>query len=312
MDEFVYILKRIIQMIPVLIIVTVLIFFGMRMIPGDPALLMLGNRASDEALAMMHAKLGFDKPLMIQYLLFLKDCVLFRFGDSITLRMPITELFKQKAAITLSLTAMTILFDVLISVPLGIYCGMHKDSKLDTFLNSVSLVFVSIPEFLTGLVLLMLLAVKIHAFPVGGWGNTFGEHIRSLILPSLTGALMTSSLVMRNIRENVIKVLNMDYVDFARSKGLPEIWVRMRYVLRNVLIPAVTLLAMRMTAMLAGSIVIESIFALPGIGQMMLNAILARDYPLVQATVYLFALIVMIMNLITDVSYSILDPRVKL
>ena len=312
MDEFVYILKRILQMIPVLIIVTVLIFFGMRMIPGDPALLMLGNRASDEALAMMHAKLGFDKPLMIQYFLFLRDCVLFRFGDSITLRMPITELFKQKAAITISLTAMTILFDVLISVPLGIYCGMHKDSKLDTFLNSMSLVFVSIPEFLIGLVLLMLLAVRIHVFPVGGWGNSFGEHIRSLILPSLTGALMTSSLVMRNIRENVIKVLSMDYVDFARSKGLPEIWVRMRYVLRNVLIPAVTLLAMRMTAMLAGSIVIESIFALPGIGQMMLNAILARDYPLVQATVYLFALIVMIMNLITDVSYSILDPRVKL
>ena len=312
MDEFVYILKRILQMIPVLIIVTVLIFFGMRMIPGDPALLMLGNRASDEALAMMHVKLGFDKPLMIQYFLFLRDCVLFRFGDSITLRMPITELFKQKAAITISLTAMTILFDLLISVPLGIYCGMHKDSKLDTFLNSMSLVFVSIPEFLIGLVLLMLLAVRIHVFPVGGWGNSFGEHIRSLILPSLTGALMTSSLVMRNIRENVIKVLSMDYVDFARSKGLPEIWVRMRYVLRNVLIPAVTLLAMRMTAMLAGSIVIESIFALPGIGQMMLNAILARDYPLVQATVYLFALIVMIMNLITDVSYSILDPRVKL
>ncbi len=312
MDEFIYILKRILQMIPVLIIVTVLIFFGMRMIPGDPALLMLGNRASDEALAMMHAKLGFDKPLMIQYFLFLRDCVLFRFGDSITLRMPIIELFKQKAAITISLTAMTIIFDVLISVPLGIYCGMHKDSKLDTFLNSASLVFVSIPEFLIGLVLLMLLAVRIHVFPVGGWGNSFGEHIRSLILPSLTGALMTSSLVMRNIRENVIKVLNMDYVDFARSKGLPEIWVRMRYVLRNVLIPAVTLLAMRMTAMLAGSIVIESIFALPGIGQMMLNAILARDYPLVQATVYLFALIVMIMNLITDVSYSILDPRVKI
>ncbi len=312
MDEFIYILKRMMQMIPVLLIVTVLIFFGMRMIPGDPALLMLGNRASDEALAMMHAKLGFDKPLMIQYLLFLKDCVLFRFGESITLRMPITELFKQKAAITISLTAMTLLFDVIISVPLGIYCGMHKDSRLDTFLNSASLVFVSIPEFLIGLVLMMFLAVRIHMFPVGGWGNTIGEHIHSLILPSLTGALMTSSLVMRNIRENVIKVLNMDYVDFARSKGLPEIWVRTRYVLRNVLIPAVTLLAMRMTAMLAGSIVIESIFALPGIGQMMLNAILARDYPLVQATVYLFALIVMIMNLITDVSYSILDPRVKL
>lgn len=312
MDELTYILKRILQMIPVLLIVTLAIFFGMRLIPGDPALLLVGNRASDEAIAAMRAKLGLDKPLITQYLLFLKSCVTFDFGNSLTLKSPVSELFHQKAVVTVSLTLMTILFAILISIPLGYFAGMHHDGKAGSVINSISLVFVSVPEFLIGLILLLIFALKLHWFPVGDWGDTVPEHIRSLILPSLTGALMTSSLVMRNISDNVVKVLSLDYVDFARSKGLSERKIRRSYILRNVLIPAVTLLAMRMTYMLAGSIVIESVFALPGIGQMMLNAILSRDYPLVQATVYLFAIIVLVMNLLTDISYSLLDPRVKL
>ncbi len=312
MNELGYILKRILQMIPVLLIVTVLIFFGMRLIPGDPAILLLGNRASDEAIAAMRAKLGLDRPLLIQYFLFLRQCLTFDFGDSIALKTPILELFGQKAVVTVSLTLMTTLFAALISIPLGIWCGTHDDSTSARVIDSAALFFVSVPEFLIGLVLLLIFALRLHLLPVGGWGSTVSEHFRSLILPSLTGAFMTASLVLRNVRENVQRILKMDYVDFARSKGLPEGTVQTRYILHNVMIPAVTLLAMRMTAMLAGSIVIESVFALPGLGQMMLSAILARDYPLVQATVYLFAIIVLVMNLLTDISYSLLDPRVKL
>lgn len=312
MDELTYIFKRILQMIPVLFIVTLAIFFGMRMIPGDPAVLLVGNMASDEAIAAMRSKMGLDQPLLTQYLRFLKQCLTFDFGNSLSLKTSVVELFAQKAVVTVSLTLMTILFAALISIPLGCFAGTHKNSFAARMTDSVSLFFVSIPEFLIGLLLLLIFALKLHFFPAGGFGNTLAEHIESLILPAITGALMTASLVIRNISENVEKILKLDYVDFARSKGLSRGKIQRAYILHNVLIPAVTLLAMRMTAMLAGSIVIESVFALPGLGQMMLNAILSRDYPLVQATVYLFAIIVLVMNLLTDVSYSLLDPRVRL
>lgn len=312
MDELTYIFKRILQMIPVLFVVTLAIFFGMRLIPGDPAVLLVGNMASDEAIAAMRSRMGLDQPLLNQYLLFLKQCLTFDFGNSLSLKTSVVGLFAQKSVVTVSLTLMTILFAALISIPLGCYAGMHKNSTLSRLIDSVSLFFVSIPEFMTGLLLLLIFALKLHFFPAGGFGNTFPEHVQALILPAITGALMTASLVIRNISENVDKILQMDYVDFAKSKGLSAGKIKRAYILHNVLIPAVTLLAMRMTAMLAGSIVIESVFALPGLGQMMLNAILSRDYPLVQATVYLFAIIVLVMNLLTDVSYSLLDPRVRL
>ena len=311
MEELTYIVKRILQMIPVLLIITFIIFFGMRLIPGDPALLLVGNRASDEVIAATRARLGLDEPLFTQYLLFLKQCLTFDFGESM-LRAPVTELFAQKAVITVSLTLMTIVFAILISFPLGYAAGVKHDSKIGSFIDSLSLTFVSVPEFLVGLVIMLIFALLLKWFPVGGWGDTLGERIHALILPAFTGALGTAALVLRNIRGNVIQVLDKDYVDFAYSKGLSPWKIRTRYIFKNVLISTVTLLAMRMTYMLAGSIVIESVFALPGIGQMMLNAILARDYSIVQATVYLFSIIVLIMNLLTDIAYSLLDPRVKL
>lgn len=312
MEELTYIIKRILQMIPVLLIITVVIFFGMHLIPGDPALLLVGNRASDEVIAAMRAKLGLDEPLIVQYLLFLKQCLTFDFGTSLTMKTSVVELFKQKAVITVSLTLMTILFAILISIPLGYLAGVKSNKKIGSFIDSLSLTFISVPEFLIGLIMMLIFALNLKWFPVGGWGTGIGEHIRSLILPAFTGALGTSALVLRNIRGNVIEVLKMDYVDFAYSKGISPISIKTKYILKNVLISTVTLFAMRMTYMLAGSIVIESVFALPGLGQMMLNAILSRDYSVVQGTVFLFSIIVLVMNLITDVSYSILDPRVKL
>lgn len=312
MEELTYIIKRILQMIPVLLIITLVIFFGMRLIPGDPVLLLVGNRASDDAIATMRAKMGLDEPLFMQYLLFLKQCLTFDFGNSLTLKSSVVDLFKQKAVITASLTLMTILFSILISFPLGYLAGVKHNKKIGSFIDSLSLTFISVPEFLIGLIIMLIFSLKLGWFPVGGWGSTVGEHIHALILPAFTGALGTSALVLRNIRGNVIEVLKMDYVDFAYSKGISPWKIKVKYILKNVLISTVTLLAMRMTYMLAGSIVIESIFALPGLGQMLLNAILSRDYTVVQGTVFLFSIIVLVMNLITDVSYSLLDPRVKL
>lgn len=299
-------------MVPVLLITTIVIFFGMRLLPGDPALLMVGNRASDEAIAAMRTRLGLDEPIIVQYLLFLKQCITFDFGSSLMMKRPVMELFWQKAAVTFSLTFMTMLFSIIISVPLGCIAGIKSDSKIGRMIDSISLTFVSVPEFLTGLILLMFFALNLKWFPVGGWGTGFWDRVHALILPSLTAALGTSALVLRNIKSNVAEVMKMDYVAFAYSKGLTPWRIKTKYIFKNSLLSTVTLLTMRMTYMLAGSIVIENVFALPGLGQIMLNAILARDYPVVQGMVFLFAVIVSLVNLMTDLVYPLLDPRVRL
>lgn len=299
-------------MVPVLLITTIVIFFGMRLLPGDPALLMVGNRASDEAIAAMRTRLGLDEPIIVQYLLFLKQCITFDFGSSLMMKRPVMELFRQKAAVTFSLTFMTMLFSIIISVPLGCIAGIKSDSKIGRMIDSISLTFVSVPEFLTGLILLMFFALNLKWFPVGGWGTGFWDRVHALILPSLTAALGTSALVLRNIKSNVAEVMKMDYVAFAYSKGLTPWRIKTKYIFKNSLLSTVTLLTMRMTYMLAGSIVIENVFALPGLGQIMLNAILARDYPVVQGMVFLFAVIVSLVNLMTDLVYPLLDPRVRL
>ena len=299
-------------MVPVLLITTIVIFFGMRLLPGDPALLMVGNRASDEAIAAMRTRLGLNEPLIVQYLLFLKQCITFDFGSSLMMKRPVMELFWQKAAVTFSLTLMTMFFSIIISVPLGCIAGIKSDSKIGRMIDSISLTFVSVPEFLTGLILLMVFALNLKWFPVGGWGSGFWERVHALILPSLTVALGTSALVLRNIKSNVVEVMKMDYVAFAYSKGLTPWRIKTKYIFKNSLLSTVTLLTMRMTYMLAGSIVIENVFALPGLGQMMLSAILARDYPVVQGMVFLFAVIVSLVNLMTDLIYPLLNPRVRL
>lgn len=312
MGEWKYVIKRILQMIPVLLIVTIAIFFGMRLLPGDPALLMVGNRASDEAIAAMRAKLGLDRPILIQYLLFLKQCITFDFGNSMTMNTPVAELFWQRAAVTIPLTILTGFFSVLLSFPLGYLAGVKHGSRIGSLLDSFSLFFISVPDFLTGLLLMLCFSLKLRCFPIGGWGGSFFEKLHALILPALTGAFASIALLLRNIKGNVIKVLKQDYVAFAYSKGLSNWQIKTKYIFRNIMIPAITLLTMRMTYMLAGSIVIENVFALPGLGEMLLHAILSRDYPVVQGMVFLFAVIVMFMNLITDLLYSLLDARVRL
>lgn len=173
MGEWKYVIKRILQMIPVLLIVTIAIFFGMRLLPGDPALLMVGNRASDEAIAAMRAKLGLDRPILIQYLLFLKQCITFDFGNSMTMNTPVAELFWQRAAVTIPLTILTGFFSVLLSFPLGYLAGVKHGSRIGSLLDSFSLFFISVPDFLTGLLLMLCFSLKLRCFPIGGWGGSF-------------------------------------------------------------------------------------------------------------------------------------------
>lgn len=312
MREFNYILKRILQMIPVLLIVTVIIFAGMRLIPGDPAVTMLGDHATPQALEEMRHKLGLDQSLIVQYLIFLKQVLTFDFGNSITLNAPVWQLFRQKAVVTLTLTLMTGLATLIISFLFGYIGGISRSKAVTKIIDTAALIFISVPEFWIGIQLMMILGLKLGFLPVGGWGSTWPEHLRSMILPAISGCLGTSALMIRNIEEEILKIRRQDYVDFAYSKGLKKSIVRDRYILKNVMVSTITLFSMRIVHMFAGSVVIETVFALPGLGSMLMQGILARDYTLVQGLVYIFAVIVLVMNLLTDISYSFINPRIRL
>jgi len=312
MDMFNYTLKRILQMIPVFIIVAVLVFVLIRLIPGDPAKVMLGERATETSLAAMRAKLGLDKSYVTQFLIYAKQLIHFDLGDSIKYNMPVSKLLGQKLMVTLSLTLVSTLFTIILSFAPGYIAGIFKDKLPDTIIRVIALVALSVPTFWIGLMLLTIFAVHWKFFPVSGWGTGILEHIRGLILPGITQAICVSAIMVRNLRNNVVDIRHSDYVDFARSKGISPLRVSTAHIIRNALIPTTTLLALRIASMLGGSIVVESVFTLPGLGALLVNAIYARDYPVVQGVVLLFVVLVMVINLATDIIYSLIDPRVKL
>ena len=299
-------------MIPVLLCVTILVFVMMRLIPGNPAQIMLGEKATPEMVAAKEVEMGLDKPYIVQYGIFLRDLVTGNLGESIQYSIPVSDLLGSRMIVTVSLALMTALFVVLISFPLGYYCGRHKNGIGDNIIRVLSLVALSMPQFWNGILLLLLFGLQLGWVPISGWGVTFLDHVRCLILPSITGALGVCTLMIKNLRGNVANVMGMDFVDFARSKGISEGRVRSRHIVKNALISTVTLLALRIVNLLGYTVVIETVFGLPGVGALLVEAIFRRDYAVVQSVVVIFAALVLIVNLITDISYSLLDPRVEL
>jgi peptide/nickel transport system permease protein len=301
-------------MIPVLLVVTFIIFFSLHLIPGDPAVNMLGDKAANDSIAVanMRARLGLDQPLLVQYGIFLKGLVTLDLGNSIFMHKPVLEIYQERFVVTATYVIITAFFTTLISLPLGYLAGIWQHKPIGKVIASACLILLSLPEFWVGILLLFFLALKTAVFPVGGWGPDWPMHIKSLILPALAGCVSSVAMMVRNIQSGIISVLRKDYVDFARAKGTPESIIAWRYILKNVMISSSTLLAMRIASMLGSSVVIETVFALPGVGQLLVNGVLTRDYPIVECTVLLFATMVLFITLITDVCYSLLDPRVKL
>ncbi len=312
MRQFRYILNRILQMIPVLFVVTVIIFWGIRLIPGNPAATVLGDKASEEAIRAMEQKMGLDQPVWKQYLIYMNDLFHLNLGQSIRLKEPVTALIVDRASVTLIYTLMCTVFTLLIGIPLGYIAGTTQHKGVSHLISSAALVLLSLPEFWFGILLLLLFGLKLGWVPVGGWGDTWPEHIQSILLPGFTGAIGSVGLLSRNIHSAVQKLLSKDYVNFARSKGIPQRVIRNRYVMKNVMVSTMTLIAMRITSLLGGSVVIETVFALPGLGKMLVDAINGRDYILVQGTVLVYAFVVLVITLITDITYSYIDPRISM
>ena len=312
MDVLNYVIKRILQMIPVFLIATIIVFALVRAIPGDPARVMLGDRASQEAVDLLRHKMGLDKSIPEQFWIFFKDMLHLDFGTSMKYKLPVGELLNSRLACTALLALVTVIFTIVISFVLGYLAGMKKGSFIDLIIRFYALFGLSAPSFWIGLVLLDFFALKLKLFPVSGWGNTMGEHLKAMVLPALTSAIYVSGILIRNLRSNVIDISKSDYVDFAISKGISPARLSIFHVVRNALIPATTLLSLRVAVMLSGSVVLETVFTLPGLGNLLVNSIYSRDYPVVQGVVMMFVVLVMLINLITDILYSLLDPRVKL
>jgi len=306
-----YIIRRLIQMVPVLFGITVVVFFMLRLIPGGPVTTMLGPRATQEAIDRLNHQMGLDKPVVVQYLYYLRNLVQFDLGDSLRFRVPVSTLLEHRLQVSLSLVFMTLILTIIISLPLGVLAALRKDSLLDNVVRSTLMVTMVMPSFWVGIMFLILFAVKIKIFPVAGYGEGFFGHIYHLLLPGLTIALGLSPILIRSLRSSILETLRSDYTRTARAKGLSERTVIVTHVLRNALIPTVTLLGISIGFLMGGTVIVERVFALPGAGALLVDSISARDYPVVQAATLIFAAIIILVNLLTDIIYSFLDPRVR-
>ena len=306
-----YIARRLVQLVPVVFGITLVLFVMLRLIPGDPASVMLGDRATDEAVVRLNHELGLDQPIYIQYIYFLRQLATLNLGTSIRFQIPVARLLGERLLVSLSVVGVTLVLTCAIALPLGILAALKKDSLLDNMVRSVFMVMMLMPSFWVGILLIIFFSIELGLFPVSGFGTTPLDHLWHLFLPALTIALGITPVLVRTLRASILEALSSDYVKTARSKGLRERSVIMAHVLRNALIPATTLLGLSIGALMGGTVILEKVFALPGAGALLIDSISARDYPVVQAATLIFATLVILVNLATDVVYSFLDPRVR-
>jgi peptide/nickel transport system permease protein len=297
-----------------LLLITVIVFTGVRMIPGDPARVMAGTEADETGLEQIRQKYGLRDPIPVQYLRWLTLALHGDLGESIRTRESIVSLIAHKLPITLQLSLYAVLIALLIAVPVGVLAAVRRNTAWDYFAGSVSLCGVSIPNFWLGIMLILFLSVRLHWLPASGyvspfedpWGNT-----QRLLMPAVVLAAQLAAVLMRQTRNSMIEVLSADYVRTAYAKGLRTGLVVFRHAIRNGLIPVITILGLQLGALISGAVITEQIFVLPGFGRLILEGVFTRDYPIVQGVVLVTASAYVGLNLLVDVSYSLLNPRIR-
>lgn len=307
-----YLIRRLLLLIPVTIGVVTVAFLLMHISPGDPALAYLGNRATPKAVAALHHKWGLDTPLWQQYCSFIVGLATGHLGDSLYFKTPITTLLATRIPLTLLLMFMSAIIALVISVPLAVLASLHEDGIADLIVRFLNALAQGMPQFWVGTMLIVYLSVDAGLFPVGGYGDTIGQHFWSLVLPSITVAIGITPILVKSLRSSMLDALSSQYVEYARTKGVDNHSILFKYVLRNACISGVSVFGISVGSLAGGSLIVENIFALPGMGATMMKAILTRDYPVVQVCTVIFAVIVVIVYLLTDIAYSIIDPRVRL
>jgi peptide/nickel transport system permease protein len=302
---------RLIQSIPVAFGVTLIVFFMARLLPGNPALALLGQRATPASVAALSKQLGLNAPIWEQYFVFLGRIFQGNLGTSITYQQPVTTLLGEAIPVTMSLLGLALLLSLVISIPLAALAAFRPGGARDLGVRAFTLLGQGMPQFWLGIMLILLLAVGLRAFPVGGYGNTAGDHLYYLFLPALTLAITMCPTIIRSLRSSMIDVLESEYVGTAKSKGSYGAELFRGHVLRNAAIPTVSVIGVNLGFLVGGSLVIEKVFALPGLGSMMINAIFTRDFPTIQGVTLFVALFVVVVGILTDVVYTMLDPRVN-
>lgn len=305
-----FILRRLLQLIPTLIFILIVVFVLVRLLPGDPTSAILGDRALDADVERINRELGLDRSLPVQFWAFVKSLATGNLGNSISLKVPVTDLIVQRLPITILLTVMAALIALVMAVPLAFLAALQRGRRTDAVIRGAFQVGLSMPVFYIGLLLLTVFGAKLGWFPVGGYGDGFWEHLHHLFLPAFTLALSLAAIVMRNLRAAIIGVVDADYVQFARAKGLAPRLVMLRHVLRNALISTVALFGLSIGTLLGGAVITETVFAVPGAGRLMVDSIYGRDYPVIQGLTIALAVLVSVTFLLTDLLQAWLDPRI--
>ncbi len=305
-----YLLKRLAQMIPVIFLVSIIIFFVMRALPGDPISLMLagaeGGAISPERRAELAKNLGLNDHVIVQYWHWITNALKGDLGESIRMREPVTKLIGQFFSSTFQLSLMGLFFALLVGLLTGIFAALKKDSWFDFLAMALSYIGISMPIFWLGLILILIFAFRLKWVPSAG-----GEGFKALILPGLTLGLSSAGLISRLTRSSLIEILNEDYIRTARAKGAKERLVLSHHAFKNTLIQIITIVGLQFGSMMAGACVTETVFSRPGLGRILVQSVLWMDYPLVQGIILFMAVIYMLTNLIVDISYAFIDPRIR-
>jgi peptide/nickel transport system permease protein len=303
--------RRFVQMIPVLLGISLITFFMIHLIPGDPARNMLGPRATPERVAELRQSLGLDEPLWSQYRRFLTGVVRGDLGTSLYYRQAVGPLVLERLPATVFLIVYSAVIALIVAIPLGIVAAVRRNTWIDQAIRTISLITLAMPAFWLGVLFILYFGLYRGWFPVGGYGETFPEHLHYLFLPSLTIALAMAPILIRSLRSSMVGNLRAQYATTARAKGLTDSRVVTGHVLRPSLISTVTVLGVNLGFLIGSTVIIETVFAIPGLGFLMVSSIQARDYPVIQAVTLVMAMLVITVNLLTDMTYALLDPRVS-
>ncbi|HET6447581.1 MAG TPA: ABC transporter permease [Conexibacter sp.] len=307
-----YLLKRLLEVIPVVIGVSLVAFAIVHLVPGDPARLLLGPQATPDLVARLHDRLGLNQPLTTQYWHFIRGAVTFDFGTSLQLHRPVAKIIGERLAPSIFLVLYSLSLALLITVPLATAAALRRGTWVDHGIRMVTSLTFVMPPFWLGLMLLLIVSVQLGLLPTSGYGQTTVEHVRSLTLPSLTIALALSPVLLRQLRASLIETLGMDYVEAARVRGLSEWRVTFKHVMRNSLTSTLTFIGLIAGLLLSQTVILENVFAIPGLGGLLVDSVTGRDFPVIQALTLLFGTAVVLISIVVDLGYAAIDPRVRL
>jgi len=308
-----YVLQRLVAMIPVLFLVSLIVFFLIRLIPGDPAVAMLGEEATPQAIADLRHEFGLDQPIPVQYAIWLSRVLHGDLGNSTRSHQPVLEAIVERLPATIELTFFSLMISLSIAIPTGIISATRRGSRSDLISSTLALLGVSMPSFFLAMLLIFVFSLNLRLLPPIGFTPILNDpmaNLRGMILPSITLGTGAAAIVARLTRSSLLEVLNLEYIRTARAKGLRERLVVYRHALKNALIPVVTIVGLQVGGLLGGAVITESLFVLPGVGKLAVDSIFSRDFPIVQGVVLFLSLIFLLTNLMVDVLYAFLDPRI--